>query len=260
MKMRYAALAVLIAGGVMAISLTNKENTENTWAADYEAKEKDGKIKASPVYGVIKYNGVLYADEDMKKPIDYLKAGDRVELLQDRARQVYYIKHNTRLGWAEGDILNIPPDEAALTDRLTADEIEGYAQNMRFKSDTDYFVWVDIARQRTYVLKYDDKNVLRLERDILCATGKNQSPTTRGYFTVSDRGESFYNARLGSGAKYWVRFNGSYLFHSIALNSDGSVKDAALGVRRSDGCVRMGMEDIKWFYNNIPEGTGVRVN
>ncbi len=260
MKMRYLTLAVLAAGGIAAVSLCDRETIEKTGAAGYTVNRQKNRVTASPVYAVIKYNGVLYTDERLKDAVDYLKTGDRVEVLKDKTRQIYYIRHNGRLGWTEGQILDIPPDPQTLTDRLSADEIEGYAIDMRFKSDTDYFVWVDIARQRTYVLKYDEKGVLRLEKDIVCATGKNESPTTRGYFTISDRGESFYNARLGSGAKYWVRFNGSYLFHSIALNEDGSVKDNTLGVRRSDGCVRMSMEDIKWFYDNIPRGTWVRVN
>lgn len=260
MKMRYFTLAVLAAGSIAAVRLGGRDAIEKTGAAGYSVKLPDDKIKPSPVYAIIKYNGVLCADEGLQQPVDYLKTGDKVEVLKDKTRQIYYVKHNSRLGWTESAILDIPPDPPALDDVLTAEEIESYAARMRFKSDTEYFVWVDIARQRVYILKYDAKGVLRFDKNIICATGKNQSPTTRGYFTISDRGASFYNARLESGAKYWVRFNGSYLFHSVALNEDGSVKDATLGQRRSDGCVRMGMEDIKWFYDNIPSGTAVRVH
>lgn len=260
MKAVHLLPAVVIAGAVAFMRLGSGGEIKSAKGADFNTVQGRDKIIASPVYARIRYNGALYADEEMKKPVDYLAAGDRVELLKDRAREVYYIKHNSRLGWTEGDILDIPPDAPTLKDSLTREEIEDYALRMRFKSDTDFFVWVDIARQRVYVLKYDQKRALRLEKSLLCATGTNKSPTTRGYFVISDRGESFYNSRLASGAKYWVRFNGSYLFHSIALNEDGSVKDDVLGVRRSDGCVRMSMEDIRWFYDNIPEGTAVRVN
>lgn len=252
--------AVILAGTLAFVKLGHDVEIKNTKASDYDKPQVRDKIVTLPVYATINYNGVLYSDTELKTPVDYLAAGDRVEILKDKTRKVYYIKHNSRLGWVDANILNIPPDEPTLKNNLTKEEIESYAQKMRFKSETDYFVWVDIARQRVYVLKYDDKGVLRLEKNFICATGMNKSPTTRGYFTISDRGDSFYNPRLKSGARYWVRFNGSYLFHSIALNEDGSVKDGTLGVRRSDGCVRMSMDDIKWFYEAVPEGTGVRVN
>ena len=259
MKAFHVGIALLAAGSLVLARLSGREDIEKTDAAGY-MQQGDNRIVSSPVYAFTRYSGAMFSDEGLSKAVDYIAYGDRVEILKDRSRQVYYIRHGSRLGWVKGDILDIPDDPPTLADPLSTEEIEGYAAAMRFKSDTPYFVWVDIARQRTYVLKYDENNVLRLEKTIVCATGKNESPTTRGYFTVSDRGESFYNQVLGSGARYWVRFNGSYLFHSIALNEDGSVKDDTLGVRRSDGCVRMSMEDSRWFYENIPYGTGVRVN
>lgn len=259
MKLRYITFAVVAAGSIAAVSLCDKENIEKTGAAGYKITSPENKVIGSPVFAVIKYNGVLYEDEQLEKPCDYLKTGDRVEILKDKAREIYYIRLNNRLGWTKADILDIPPDPPTLTHTLTDEEIERFANEMSY-GKSKYFVWVDIARQKTYVLKRDEGGTLHLERSIVCATGRNQSPTTRGYFKISDRGESFYNKKLGSGARYWVRFNGSYLFHSVALNEDGSVKDDTLGVRRSDGCVRMSMEDIKWFYDTVEEGTEVRVN
>jgi lipoprotein-anchoring transpeptidase ErfK/SrfK len=259
MKLLHICAAVAVAGGIAVMVMADRENASNTDAATQAGSAKKSVIEPSPVYADIRYNGVLYSDAEMTEPCDYLMMGEKVEILKDRATEIYYVRHRNRMGWTKADILEIPPDSDTKTDELTAEEIENYAKEKKFESETDYFVLVDIARQRTYVMKYDDSRTLRLEKSIVCATGKNTSPTTRGYFKISDRGESFYNERLGSGAKYWVRFNDSYLFHSIALNRDGSVKDDVLGVRRSDGCVRMSMEDIRWFYEAVPEGTGVRV-
>jgi lipoprotein-anchoring transpeptidase ErfK/SrfK len=259
MKLLHICAAVAVAGGITVMALTDRESASDTDAATQVKSTRKNVIEPSPVYANIRYNGVLYSDIEMNVPCDYLMAGEKVEILKDKATELYYVRHRNRLGWTKADILEIPPDPDTKTDVLTAKEIEDYAKERKFESDTDYFVLVDISRQRTYVMKYDDSHTLRLEKSILCATGKNISPTTRGYFKISDRGESFYNERLGSGAKYWVRFNGSYLFHSIALNKDGSVKDAVLGVRRSDGCVRMSMNDIRWFYESVPEGSKVKV-
>ena len=259
MKAYHVIIALLTAGSLVLARLSGREDIEKTDAAGYMQQGVD-KVTASPVYAGARYNGVMFADEALSEAVDYIMYGDSLEVLRDRSREIYYVRHRGRLGWVQADLLDIPPDPPTRADQLTKEEIETYAADMGFRSDTTYFVWVDIARQRVYVLKYDDTNTLNLERVIICATGKNESPTTRGYFTISDRGESFYNKRLGSGARYWVRFNGSYLFHSIALNEDGSIKDDTLGVRRSDGCVRMSMEDSRWFYETIPYGSGVRVN
>jgi lipoprotein-anchoring transpeptidase ErfK/SrfK len=59
---------------------------------------------------------------------------------------------------------------------------------------------------------------------------------------------------------YWVRFNGSYLFHSIAMDRYQNIKDDTLGDRATAGCIRLSLEDSQWFYENIPSGTGVYVN
>jgi len=59
---------------------------------------------------------------------------------------------------------------------------------------------------------------------------------------------------------YYVRFNGSYLFHSIAMDKDKNVIDGVLGQRRSSGCIRMSLDDSKWFFENIPEKSRVFIN
>ena len=56
---------------------------------------------------------------------------------------------------------------------------------------------------------------------------------------------------------YWSRFNGSYLFHSVAMDKDKNITDNILGKRRSSGCVRMSVDDAKWFFENIEAGTKV---
>jgi lipoprotein-anchoring transpeptidase ErfK/SrfK len=96
-----------------------------------------------------------------------------------------------------------------------------------------------------------------LVRSFDCSTGLNKSPTTRGQFALSDRGEWFYSYRLASGAKYWIRFNGQYLFHSIPMDENKIIipGEDVVGQKSSNGCVRLLLDDIKWIYDNIPDGT-----
>ena len=123
--------------------------------------------------------------------------------------------------------LKIPADRQTNTAQLSENVVLGYA-NKTFESNTKHFVWVDIDRQRVYVL-VGKKGNWKIEKIIICATGVNKSPTTRGTFEISDKGTWFYSDRLKSGAMYWSRFNESYLFHSVAMDKNRNVTDSVLG-------------------------------
>lgn len=216
---------------------------------------QQGNIKASAVYGRVMGATVVYDKIDGTQT-DVIEKNSVVEILKDRSERWYYVGYSNKKGWIRSCNLYIEPDPKTNACRLTTKEIESFSDEY-FKSNTDYCVWVDIDRQRVYVLK--NNNGWCLERTIICATGKNKTPTVRGFFKIGDRGKWFYSERLNSGAKYWVRFSDSYLFHSVAMNKQGEIIDPVLGQRRSSGCVRMGVEDAEWFYNNIPVDTTVFV-
>ncbi len=119
-------------------------------------------------------------------------------------------------------------------------------------------VQVSIADQKVTVL--DAKS--RMVKQFLCSTGAKGSETPSGTFIVSDRGKSFYNPSIREGGYYWTRFYGAYLFHSVPF--DGSYKlepeeAAKLGTPASHGCVRLSIEDAKWIYDHIQQGTKVVV-
>jgi lipoprotein-anchoring transpeptidase ErfK/SrfK len=88
--------------------------------------------------------------------------------------------------------------------------------------------------------------------------GKVTSPTPLGTYYVYNRGYCFYNARLHEGAYYWVQFSGPFLFHSIPFDASGKIMDQEaekLGEPASHGCVRLSLEDARWFFENVPNGT-----
>ncbi len=211
-------------------------------------------INSSAVYAGVPKGAVVYESID-GKPIDMILSGAKVEILKDRGAKWYYVRFKNKLGWVKAQTLDIPHDRPADTSVLSNNIIENYANN-NIASETRHYVWVDIERQRVYVLK-GEKGSWKVEKRITCASGSNKSPTTRGHFKISERGTWFYSERLGSGAMYWVRFNGSYLFHSVAMDRDRNITDPVLGQKHSSGCVRMSVEDAKWFFENIEEKTPV---
>lgn len=214
-------------------------------------------LSPSPVYATLPKGSVLY-DNCNGKAIDMLISGSRVEIIKDRSRQWYYVRYNSKLGWVKREALNIPSDSSADKSQISVTEFLKYADKS-LKSSTNHYVWTDIARQRVYILNKTSSGWY-LEKTITCSTGKNTSPSLRGDFKIRDRGEWFYSERLGSGAKYWVRYKDSYLFHSVAMDKNQNIIDPTLGEKSSNGCIRMSLEDAKWFYNNIEADTSVTIN
>lgn len=97
-----------------------------------------------------------------------------------------------------------------------------------------------------------------------CSIGKEGQETIVGEnFTVSDK----YEWRLmvdNTYGMYACRFYGSYLFHSVPYltTTHGSLEPGEynkLGSPASLGCVRLCVRDVKWIYDNCPQGTKVTV-
>jgi len=217
-------------------------------------------VKPSSVIAEITENTKLFSSYYTSSGvIGTVNKGTNVEIIYGMFTEWFYISYGNVKGWVQRNALSIPPDPPTNVNKMTREQLEGFVNYKGFMSSSAYLVWVDIDRQLTYVFS-GSKGNWKLNKTIQCSTGKNESPTIRGTFTVSRRGDWFYNSRYKSGAKYWVEFSGDYLFHSISLDAYGKIKDPTLGVRASSGCVRMSIEDSKWIYNNIPKGTTVWVN
>ena len=219
------------------------------------------KIVSSPVLAEISKKCKAYTSSSMSKKAADLQADTKVELLEERNATNYLIRtlDGETTGWVSKKNLKISEDPDTNEKLLEDFELETYVNGLGFTSSSDYFVWVDIDRQYTYIFKTDG-NWWHIDRKMLCATGKNISPTKRGLFSIGDRGKWFYVKRFASGAKFWVRYSGTYLFHSIAMDKNKDVQDATLGIRVSSGCIRLSEEDSEWFYTNIVETTSVYLN
>ena len=131
-----------------------------------------------------------------------------------------------------------------------------------YKSKTKYLIWVNLTYQRVNIFQ-GSQGQWYLIRSCLCGSGKASTPTPRGVFTTSYKQTAWdYDNTYYCGPV--VRFNGSsgLAFHSrleyYPMYSD-RYYDARIGFPISHGCLRMYNDDIKWIYNNIPNGTTVVV-
>lgn len=138
--------------------------------------------------------------------------------------------------------------------QLPADQLAMYEKAQGYSSNTQWLILVDTHTCRVGIFngRYGAWN---LKNFWACSPGKDSTPTVIGQYTVNGRGYSF-----GSGftCYYWVRFYNDYLFHSIEYYQNTfNVLDGRLGQRISHGCVRMDINNAKWVYDNIPDGTKV---
>ncbi|MFD3155895.1 L,D-transpeptidase family protein [Haloimpatiens sp. FM7330] len=220
-------------------------------------------IKSSPVICTTVASSTIYSNHSLynSEEIDQVKSDSKLEILEDYYTKWYKVKKlsNGKIGWIKDSFISIPPDPNTNKNRLSKNQLETYVNNKNFDSTTDQFIWVDLDRQLTYIFS-GHKNNWSLTKTISIASGLNESPTTRGVFKIKKRGTWFYSEEFQAGAKYWVEFNDSYLFHSVSMDKYQNIKDPVVGERRSSGCVRMPLEDIKWFYDTIKTGTTVYVN
>lgn len=215
-------------------------------------------IVETPIYAQILADGSFYKDKTLLQELGQVFAGDIVEVLEDYSGVVYRISTESGIGWIGSQILLIEDEMPTDTTILSPQQLEQFVNIGGYESKTKYLVLVDINRQKTHVFQGSAGEWL-LEKTFDCSTGLNTSPTTRGEFKLSERGDWFYSNRLSSGAKYWIRFNGHFLFHSTPMDEDRNLiaEENVVGVKRSSGCVRLLLDDVKWIYENVTDGTTV---
>ncbi|MBP1890147.1 lipoprotein-anchoring transpeptidase ErfK/SrfK [Clostridium moniliforme] len=125
------------------------------------------------------------------------------------------------------------------------------------ESLTDYLVYVDTASQNTNVYT-GSKNKWALKKSMKCSTGVKDKETPSGVYTVQNRDTWFFSEKFKQGGKYWVQFDGDYLFHSVPYDKDQkTVLDTTLGTPASHGCIRLSLEDSKWLYDTLPKGSKI---
>jgi lipoprotein-anchoring transpeptidase ErfK/SrfK len=172
------------------------------------------------------------------------------------------------LGVVYGDLTNVEViehldngyTEVSTRDYITTKPISGFVPTKYIKQielNQKYGVVVDLNKQKVYVYKDDD-----VIKTLMCSTGldDNQHFTPTGFYRIGERGDSFYSHKYKEGAHYWVRFNNNYLFHSVPFDENKKLIEeeaAKLGQKASHGCIRLSVDDARWFYENIPKGTPV---
>ena len=129
-------------------------------------------------------------------------------------------------------------------------EDEQETEEVDFSSSSNFKINVDLTNQ-TVIVYYKD-SVLK---EMICSGGTTGSPTPMGNFTTTQKIYYSWLPKYSVGAYYFIRFYGSYLFHSVPFDSSGNMiieECEKLGTPASHGCIRLAVEDAKWIYENLP--------
>ncbi|ASW41977.1 L,D-transpeptidase [Clostridium isatidis] len=145
---------------------------------------------------------------------------------------------------------------SAILEAITINNIN----TLSISSNTNYLIYLNLNEQKTYIYEGNTDN-WSLIKSFISSTGVEGKETPKGIFSVINRGEWFFSPEFNQGAKYWVQFMGDYLFHSVPFDeSQSTIVDNTLGKPASHGCIRLSVEDAKWLYDNIPNGTKIIIN
>lgn len=199
----------------------------------------------------------IYAS--LKKDINTLKKGERVEILSAESGKYHIVldskSNKHKIPW---NSLDIPKEPIPKNTAPTNEEIESYINKQNIDSNTQYLVWTDLYRQRTYIFK-GSKNNWKLIKNLLCSTGKNKTPTPKGLYELQAK-VPYFGVEKGYMCKNAFQIYGDYLYHSIVFDKTGKrllEGKGVLGHQASEGCVRFSEEDSLWFYNTMTKGTRV---
>lgn len=134
----------------------------------------------------------------------------------------------------------------------------------KYKDRLPYMITVN--RDENFVTVYTlDKNgeCTIPYKTFWCSTGLNPEDTPLGTYSIYQR----YDWRLmvdGTYAQYAVRIYGQIMLHSVPYTSDSHDsleywEYNKIGKPASLGCVRLQAGNIKWIYDNCPDGTIVTI-
>ena len=134
-----------------------------------------------------------------------------------------------------------------------------FVNDNKIKSPTTNLITTDLENKLTYIFEKNNYGSWNLLYKWSCTVGKPSTPTIKGTFYVSGRKPYFGSDTYR--VKYATRIRGSYYYHSILFNAEGTeIINVVLGMSLSHGCVRLAVENAKWIYENVLDKTTIIIN
>ena len=146
---------------------------------------------------------------------------------------------------------------------VTGTKMSMIIKAQKYSSGTGYLALVNKDAHRVAIFK-GSKGNWKLIRYMTCSVGAWQgghSRTPSGEFTTRFRS---YSVNFAHSTCFYCTFvSGGFYFHSVLYDKYSSaphswnVLDGSMGVHVSHSCVRLGLDNTKWVYYNMPLYTKV---
>ena len=125
--------------------------------------------------------------------------------------------------------------------------------------------YIEVIRNQNVVIVYgkdSDNQYTKVVKVFVASVGRNGKTPTGTFKTT--RGYEWHALIGGVYGQYSTQIKGSYLFHSVPYYSKNKgnlewEEYNKLGTAASAGCVRLAVRDAKWIYDNIGNGTTVKI-
>ena len=139
-------------------------------------------------------------------------------------------------------------------------------QKVQSKSSaTSYLIAVKRSSYQVRVYTGSKGNWTRV-KTYKCAIGADATPTRTGTYTISGKGvKNKYTTPDGTQTRYWYwcYYTGTQGVHSGLYYdggpNDGKDYDTRVGVKSTNGGIRVDYSNARWIYNNVPVNTTVVV-
>ena len=261
-------------------------NTTDAAASDFvkSGKVTAGNYLAIPVRNywftaTAKKRIPIYKSAKSKKVIGYLPKGKTVVIKKKSpkvvpqygvVKRVYFDDKNLKKkGWVSFRSVKLKNHVAGKSNDWSRSVKENYVNKKKFKSSTNYLIWLSKYTQKVYVFKRANKHSKWvLKKTYRCSSGTfaHPTPTNMNYILVrkqydrhrvTNKGMRYYYKYLSAFGKKGSSGRGN-AFHTVCWREGTHkmlkpVKDKP----NTKGCARMFTGEAKWIYKHVPTKTRV---
>ncbi len=261
-------------------------NTTDAAASDFvkSGKVTAGNYLAIPVRNywftaTAKKRIPIYKSAKSKKVIGYLPKGKTVVIKKKSpkvvpqygvVKRVYFDDKNLKKkGWVSFRSVKLKNHVAGKSNDWSRSVKENYVNKKKFKSSTNYLIWLSKYTQKVYVFKRANKHSKWvLKKTYRCSSGTFAHPTPTNMNYILIRKQYVRHRVTNKGLRYYYKYLSAFgkkgssgrgnAFHTVCWREGTHkmlkpVKDKP----NTKGCARMFTGEAKWIYKHVPTKTRV---
>lgn len=122
-----------------------------------------------------------------------------------------------------------------------------------------YWAEVILGKNQEMIVYQGTQEVKRIQ----CSGGATKTPTLKGTFYITGKGDKYFSETENEGANYWLTLSEGIRIHGMTRNEYWEIKMNVLnrlGEAQTKGDIVMREEDALWLYDQLPVDTMVVIH